>query len=154
MKNQFWPYIPLLVTFIGFIDPSLAQERLAQEYLGTIYGTVIYPSEVLLAQKVCAVNLQSKQETCTETRQGQRSFSLQVTPGTYHVFSKACRQSYRDNEFCKHEYRDQRAYYNQYVQCGLTYACQQKIRNKSPIPVLVKLGETVKGIKPHDWYTR
>jgi hypothetical protein len=51
MKNLSWPFISLLVAFVSFSNPSLAQERSAQEYFGTIYSTVIYPSEVYLLKK-------------------------------------------------------------------------------------------------------
>lgn len=132
---------------------ALAQTQ-EQSQPGTIQGTVIYPSEILLAQKVCVANIQTKKNRCIETKQSQVNFSIQVQPGTYYVFATACNKSYRKDKLCSDGYSKRRAYYNIYVQCGLTYQCTQTVKVNSPIPVRVNPKQIVSGIKPHDWYTK
>lgn len=113
---------------------------------------MIFPSDVLPAQKVCAVNVQTKQTICTETKQSQVNFSIQVQAGTYHVFANACNGYYEKDKLCSDGYGKESAYYDTKVKCGLTAQCDQTIRVNSPIPVRVNSNEIVEGIKPHNWY--
>lgn len=141
----------LLILINTFI--TLAQTQ-GQNRNGSIQGTLIYPGDILLAQKVCAINVQTKQTVCTETKQSQANFSIQVQSGTYYVFANACNKTYSRDKLCSDGYSKERAYYNTYVQCGLTYQCTQTVKVNSPIPVRVNSRHIVKGIKPHDWYTQ
>jgi len=133
--------------------PTSAQNQ-GQNPSGRIRGTLIFPSDVLLAQKVCAENVKTRKMICVETKQSQPNFSIQAPPGTYYVFAKVCNRSYRSNKFCSDGYGERRAYYNAYVRCGLTYQCEKSVRVNSPIPVKVNSGEIVREVKPHDWYTK
>lgn len=54
---------------------------------GTIEGGLSYPGEFVPSLKVCAVDTQSKEETCIQTEEKQPTYSLTVTPGTYLVYS-------------------------------------------------------------------
>ncbi len=133
-----------------FISTALAETRETLS-VGTIQGTVIYPSDILPAQRVCAVNTQTRGAYCTETGEEQSQFSLPVRPGTYHVYAIACRDYLgQPGTNCQNRnYDDQiRAYYDEFVTCGLYANCGSKL----PISVTVRAGETVTGVSPHDWY--
>lgn len=132
---------------------ALAQPDWNSNGSGMIQGELIYPSNVILAQRVCAMHLETEQETCIETKQDQAQYSLPVQAGIYKVFAIACKQRYGAKQTCVDGYRDDRAYYNAFVQCGLTYQCQQQITKNEPIVVTVKPGMKVNGVNPHDWYT-
>jgi hypothetical protein len=126
----------------------------AQPLNATFRGTVIYPSDILPPQKVCAENIRSKQIFCTETKQGGKEFSLSVVPGTYQIYALECQKLYRQSIACRDGYRSQRAYYNQHVICGLTYQCGQKFPKPQPLNVKIAAGQTISKIQPHDWYSR
>lgn len=55
----------------------------------TIKGSLSYPSEIIPSMKVCAVNTEDGKETCTQTEEGQSTYTLSVTPETYFVYSSA-----------------------------------------------------------------
>ncbi|MEY2978271.1 MAG: hypothetical protein ACO31I_04250 [Prochlorotrichaceae cyanobacterium] len=133
----------------------------------TLEGTVIFPSDTLPAQRICAEAIATDSQAaptsqasqtpiiCTETAEGEEEFTLAVPPGTYEVFAQRCQQSYEDRQFCSDGYVDERAYYNEYVACGITYECSLKISQQTnlPIPIQVESGQTIPNISPHDWYT-
>jgi hypothetical protein len=128
---------------------------------GTLEGTVIFPSDTLPAQRICAEAIDTDPQAsptpiiCTETAEGEEEFTLAVPAGTYEVFAQRCQQSYEDRQFCSDGYVDERAYYNEYVACGITYECSLEISQQTnfPIPVQVESGQTIPNISPHDWYT-
>lgn len=128
----------------------ISQSSTNSEY-GIIQGELIYPSDYIPAQKVCAEEIFNKKSYCTETRQQQQSYQLQLPPGVYHVFSIACGETYAENIVCQDEYIEQRAYYNDTVMCGLTYDCEQ-VTTGNPVPVKVESGKTLSEINPQDWY--
>jgi hypothetical protein len=140
-----------IVSIVQTASPAIAQPEL-KIAKGLIQGTLIYPSEVLRAQEVCAVNTQSQQRSCVETKQDQRTFSIEVQPGSYVVFSQACNKTYKVDVLCSDGYLKKRAYYNEYVRCGLTYQCSKSVKVKTPISIRVQPGKIIKGIKPQDWY--
>lgn len=119
---------------------------------GTIQGTLIYPSDFIPAQKVCAVNIQTKKMLCVETKQDQKTYSLEVPTGTYNVFAVACQESYRTEKTCSDGYGTKRAYYNENIRCGLTYECSKKPGSQRPIPVKVNAGKVLQNVNPQDWY--
>jgi hypothetical protein len=133
----------------GAISPSHAQSANS-----LIKGTVIYPSEILPAQKVCAENRQTKQLFCTETKQSQQDFAIPLRAGSYVVFALECNKTYRRSIICRDGYRSRRAYYNKHVKCGLTFQCGQKHQQNSPIVIRITAGQTITNIKPHDWYSK
>lgn len=132
------------------VSPSL--EPITIDH-GTIEGTVIYPSEVLHAQKVCAEDITTGAEYCTETGENVGTYRLQVPPSTYYVYAIACQNYMRTpGIICPVGNYDEtiRAYYNEFVTCGLHQGCE----SDALIPVTVTAGETVTGVNPHDWYSR
>lgn len=137
--------------FAGIIPlASSAQTPSAQ---GRIEGTLIFPSNVLPAQQVCATQVQTEEVFCVETQQSQSHYTLQVPSGVYQIFTMACTQIYPTQQSCIDGYDDKRAYYNAYVQCGLTYQCQQSVTINRPVSIDVLAGDTQQNINPHDWYT-
>jgi hypothetical protein len=155
MKNQIL-ISSILGSFMSIgcgISPAIAQSE-RQPQNATLKGTVIYPSEFLPSQKVCAENVQTKQLFCFETKQEQTDFSIPVRTGTYEIFARACTKSYKQKIICRDGYRPQRAYYNKFAKCGITAECERKFKNDRPIVVRIRSGQTITNIKPHDWYSK
>lgn len=153
MKNQI--LISILVSLISIestISSSIGQSD-GQSQNATLQGTVIYPSEFLPAQKVCAKNVQTTKLFCFETKQSQTDFSISVKAGTYEIFARECTKSYQTNIVCRDSYRPQRAYYNEHAKCGITAECAKKFKRNRPILVRIRSGQTIANIKPHDWYS-
>ena len=113
---------------------------------GIITGTVIYPSEIIPPQQVCAESMQTKKTICVdvEMAENQPDFSLVVPPGDYYVFAQL-RQPVGD---FTSRYR---AYFNEFVRCGIQVDCNEALHQQY-IPVHVESGSTVTEIQPHDWY--
>lgn len=137
----------------GLTPMGAFAQRTTPEEPGTIKGTLIYPSYVLPAQQVCATQVESQKVFCTETSQNQSQYSIQVPSGAYHVYTTACSKVYTTEQTCADGYDTKRAYYNAYVECGLTYQCQQKVITNDPVSINVLAGVTQSNVNPHDWYT-
>lgn len=110
---------------------------------GTITGSISFPSETIPDMEVCAENQTTKQEICTSDMLKETEYTfgfgykLEVPAGTYHVYAKLPNDSYK-------------AYYNDFVDCGLKAECT----SHNPIKVNVSEGSTVTGVDPQDWYNR
>ena len=150
MKNQTLISIILgsLLSIGCTISSSIAQS--------TLKGTVIYPSDFLPPQKVCAENVKTKQLFCFETKENKTDFSISVKAGTYQIFARECTvKSDIKTKLCGGSYSPKRIYYNEHAKCGLTVECEKKFRKKnSPILVRIRSGQTIANIKPHDWYSK
>lgn len=115
---------------------------------GTIRGSVGFPSEFAPSQIICAeLTTSASTKYCTDYAGGTGTslgYSLTVPAGTYYVYARlksaegAYPQTYR-------------AYYNEYVTCGMEASCAAELHDNY-IPVTVKVGSTVTGINPTDWY--
>lgn len=110
---------------------------------GKITGSLSFPSETIPENMVvCAKNLQSGEEICTDAHiEGDqftygRGYELEVPTGTYEVFAYLPLDPNR------------KAYYNEFVTCGLSIDCE----SHEPIPVAVSAGQSVEGVDPQDWY--
>lgn len=114
---------------------------------GVITGSVSYPSEVLPAQRICAENIKNPQSKyCVETKDGQSVYQLEVPAGEYYVYSGLLEELAGD---IKTSYR---AYYNEFVLCGLDVKCNDKTHHGAFIKVTVKPGSISENINPQDWY--
>jgi len=88
---------------------------------------------------VCAQKTDDLQNIiCTPQIKDQKflngvGYQLELEAGEYYVYS------YLD---------DQRAYYTEFVTCGLQYSCPSHAK----IPVIVIAGSVQDNILPHDWY--
>ncbi|MDP3406784.1 Ivy family c-type lysozyme inhibitor [Bosea sp. (in: a-proteobacteria)] len=107
---------------------------------GTIEGELSYPSDYIPPDmQICAEDIATKQLTCSsrKTRAGkQMRYSMSLPPGEYFVFAQT-----KDSP-------GQRAYYSEFVVCGLNAAC----KSHKPIAVAVAPGVARKQIDPQDWY--
>lgn len=103
---------------------------------GVIAGTLIYPSKYIPAQRIVAFDVSNPSVYCwVQTEDGQVTFELPVPPGTYYVVAYLLDGSLA-------------AGYSQAVLCGLKYECT----DHSLLPVVVRPGERVDDVRPHDWY--
>lgn len=107
---------------------------------GTIEGEISYPSDYIPPDmQICAEDIATKQLACTsrKTRAGkQMRYSMSLPAGEYFVFAQT-----KDSP-------GQRAYYSEFVVCGLNAAC----KSHKPIAVAVAPGVARKQIDPQDWY--
>jgi len=103
---------------------------------GTIRGHLIYPAEVLVAQRIVAFDIATMTAAAdVTTAQGQSEYELSVPAGDYYVVAYTL-----DGGLS--------AGYSKAVPCGLSVDCT----DHSLIPVHVNAGETVNDIDPQDWY--
>jgi len=124
---------------------------LAAPQTGVIEGSLSYPSEFIPDDMtICAENQATKKIYCTNKHLKARKYryevgyKLTVPPGDYHVYAQLPDPARYGATYPK----DYRAYYSEFVKCGMSVECQ----DHTPIVVQVKSGETAKGIDPQDWY--
>jgi hypothetical protein len=103
---------------------------------GFIEGTLGYPAGYFPEDMmVCAYNLDTGLEYWIDSG-GNTAYQIEVPPGRYHVFA------YLDS------YPGYRAYYNEFVEGGMTAELEQG----DPIEVVVRAGEVAGNVNPVDWY--
>jgi hypothetical protein len=103
---------------------------------GTIRGRLIYPSEVLVAQRIIAFRATTMTKAAeVATVQGQSTYELSVPAGDYYVVAYTL-----DGKLA--------AGYSQAVPCGLSVDCT----DHSLISVHVDPGAVLENINPQDWY--
>jgi hypothetical protein len=117
---------------------------------GRIEGTTTYPSEYIPTQIVCAEPVGGGSEICVEVAGADPtvltpSWGLDVPAGEYYVSSHMKDPSEMGSDFGEY-----RAYYTQYVLCGLEASCTDHTKAVVNVPS----GEMVSDINPHDWYIR
>jgi len=110
--------------------------------LGTIEGSLSYPSEQIPDLTVCAYNTSDPtDEYCTTSLVDDpkftagRGYQLVVPPGDYYVYSYFVDKTHT-------------AYYTEFVPCGLDVSCP----SHAYITVTVGNGDHLTGIDPVDWY--
>src|SRR3989344_4824591 len=113
---------------------------------GTIEGSLSFPSEGIPQDlQVCAETLLGVQFECTPTHIQDSKYTygsgykLELPPGKYYVYALV--PSFKS---------DYKAYYNEFVTCGLSINCP----SHKPIEVEVSAGATVSNIDPRDWYNQ
>lgn len=104
----------------------------------SITGKLSYPSEFMPAQRVCALNIKDDAEYCQETLQGSSTYVINAPPGDYWVYAARA-----EGDIVR-----QRAYYSEYVVCGLSAEC----KDHTPITVTVTAGQVAEA-DPQDWYS-
>lgn len=102
--------------------------------LGTIRGTLSFPSEDLPPLMVCAAPREGE-PFCTQTIEGQSSYSLLVPEGRYVVYVDESNRT------------GIRAYWSEAVKCGLSADC----KDHSPIEIEVRADQEA-AADPQDWY--
>lgn len=117
---------------------------------GSISGWVTYPSEGIPPLRVCAVpvNGSDSAAVCIDTKDSPPAspdFSIKkLSPGDYYVYAQLKDPVALGSDIPA----TFKAYYNEFVRCGLKYEC----KNTTPIVVHVSAGADTPGILPHDWY--
>lgn len=163
--------ILIAVSAVGFIFWQRQQDQLAQEKLqteiaqlnqqlvdvqatpetpveytqappGTIQGQLSFPSEVVPQQRICAVEINTNAELCTEIYE-DNNYSLSVPAGTYNVYATVIANPENPDTLST-----TRAYYSEFVTCGLLATCP----SHEPIDVTVNSGEITSDVDPGDWY--
>jgi hypothetical protein len=106
---------------------------------GVIEGSLSYPSEVVMPQEVCAVEVSTNQRFCTNEQlyddmryAHDVGYRLQVPPGTYVVSSS------------------NRGYEARYLGCSISES--EQCTSHAAVPVVVSAGATVSGIDPQEWW--
>ncbi len=121
--------------------PSLSTTPMSSfPQMGTISGSLNYPSDFIPAQRVVAFELTLNQVNYTDTVAGQNSYAIDVPVGTYHVVAYALSAPGVPMGLS--------AGYTQAVPCGLSVSCT----DHSLITVTVTAGTTNVNINPEDWY--
>ena len=140
----------LAMALVGVL--LLAASAPAQEGKpGIIEGSLAYPSDFIPPDMtICAENIASQERFCTAQHlkgkhyQNGKGYRLQVPPGEYHVYAYLP----DPGKYGAGYPRDYRAYYSEFVKCGMGAECT----SHAPVKVRVKSGEHLKGINPQDWY--
>lgn len=113
--------------------------------MGTIKGTLGYPSSGNPAQTVCAVSIaDATSVTCVSTASGQNSYSIEVKPGDYYVYA-SLKEKLGDLT------PDYKAYYDDFSKCGNNVSCPEA-GHKQYVKVTVAANTTTGSIDPTDWY--
>jgi len=117
---------------------------------GSIEGSLGYPSEGIPDEmKICAENVSTKELTCTDQKINNRKYTygegyrLEVPAGTYHVFASLAGSGAGGSAFDNY-----RAYYSEFVTCGLEANCL----SHAPVKVIVRADQTTSQVDPIDWY--
>lgn len=108
--------------------------------MGTISGSLNYPSDFIPAQRLVAFELTLNQVNYIDTVAGQNSYTIDVPVGSYHVVAYVLAASGVPTGLS--------AGYTQAVPCGLSVSCT----DHSLITVTVTTGATNSNVNPEDWY--
>lgn len=105
--------------------------------LGRITGQLIYPSDYFPDNmRVTAISVADKGRSYSTTRTQSKRYSLRLPAGDYYVYATTG------------DMPGYRAYYTNFVTCGLTYGCLSHTK----IVVHVQAGTILARIDPEDWY--
>lgn len=122
-----------------------AAKKASENDKGFIEGSLGYPSSYIPQDmKICAENLETQEEYCTtnqiyDSKYTYRvGYKIEVPVGSYNVYSSVPAQ------------KDYKAYYSNFVTCGLGYNCP----SHDPIKVIVEKDKITEEIDPVDWYKK
>lgn len=104
--------------------------------VGTVAGTLAYPSETIPAQRICALNLADDKEYCQQVTDGTENFAVPAPEGEYWVYAALV-----------DDVTGKRAYWSEFARCGLKAEC----KDHTPVTVKVEKGKIAQA-HPYDWY--
>jgi hypothetical protein len=140
----------LLTTVLtSLVIGSVPELKVAAQQTGVITGALSYPSDFDFPRMiVCAEAVDSRRIHCTDKRVVQRrrkrlGYKLTVPAGSYYVFATIV-----NGEEPVDWTRGYKAYYSEFVKCGLSVKCS----SHEPIKVTLRAGQTLAGIDAADWY--
>lgn len=142
--------LSILMTCLLSGNSATGQQVSAQQR-GIITGALSYPSDFDFPRMiVCAEAVDSRRIHCTDKRitnrrSGKVTYKLRVPTGDYYVFATIV-----NDDDPAEDYRGYKAYYSEFVKCGLSVDCP----SHKPIKVTVRAGRTLTGIDPGDWYVQ
>lgn len=128
---------------------GLPELKVSAQRTGTITGALSYPSDFDFPRMiVCAEAIDSRRIHCTDKRILNRrrrtpTYKLTVPAGSYYVFATIVNGTEPVDS-----YRGYKAYYSEFVKCGLSVNCP----SHAPVKVTLRAGQTLDGIDPGDWY--
>jgi hypothetical protein len=123
--------------------------KVSAQQVGIITGALSYPSDFDFPKMiVCAEAINARSIHCTDKRiqrrrRGKMGYKLRVPAGSYYVFAIIVNE-----EESAEDVRGYKAYYSDFVKCGLSVNCP----SHEPIKVTVRAGQTLTGVDPGDWY--
>jgi hypothetical protein len=116
----------------------VAQSADSKKTHGFISGSFSYPGEFIPADlKICAVSAHDSTVvfSTTEINRKRFTYKLKLPKGEYYVYAET-------------NYFADRAYYSEYVICGMKVSCSS--HKKLIVKVISK--KKIKNINPTDWY--
>ncbi len=137
----------LIISLLVSIVP--APPQVSSQQTGIITGALSHPSDFNFPRMiVCAEAVDSRRIHCTDKRITNRrdrrfTYKLRVPAGSYYVFATIV-----NGDDPVDDARGYKAYYSEFVKCGLSVECP----SHEPIKVTVRAGQTLTGIDPGDWY--
>ena len=140
----------ILMTCLLFGN-SPTEPQVSAQQMGIITGALSYPSDFDFPRMiVCAEAVDSRRIHCTDKRLTNRrshkvTYKLIVPAGSYYVFATIV-----NGDDPAEVYGGYKAYYSEFVKCGLSVDCP----SHEPIKVTVRAGRTLTGIDPGDWYVK
>ena len=145
MKKLFFNLLAASLITGGLAELNVS----SQSATGTITGALSYPTDAGLPKMiVCAEAVNSRSIHCTDKRvvkrrTGKVTYKLTVPAGTYYVFATLINGGGPGED-----YQGYKAYYSEFVTCGLSVNCP----SHEPIKVTLRAGQTLAGVDPGDWY--
>lgn len=137
------------ILLVLMIARGLPESKVSAQQTGIITGALSYPSDFDFPKMiVCAEGVNSRRIHCTDKRvrnrrRGKLTYKLTVPAGSYHVFAAIV-----NGEEPVESFRSYKAYYSEFVKCGLSVDCP----SHEPVKVTLRAGQTLAGIDPGDWY--
>lgn len=128
--------------------------RSVSSKVGNIRGSLVYPSDFVPNQKLCAKEISTSLETCIEAKGS--TYTIPVSPGVYNVYVKGVLD--KDGKL---QAWPSLVYYNKYVKdCMMeSYPGEKCKGNNVPanfhtevINVKVEAGAILENVNPWDWY--
>lgn len=140
----------LLILSCGFAVSAFAGT-------GKITGKLTYPSEFIPPELILCVQKSGGKTVCsnhrkTLLRKAKINFRLNHSDATYRIKLPSGKYylyaTFPPGKAPTQEMEGLKAYYNEFVKCGMRVEC----RSKKRIAIRVRSGRTVKEITVGDWY--